>query len=186
MSGYLAIAGPILLGLIVLWAVVAFNRLVRDRNLMEEAWSGIDVQLKRRHDLVPSIVEVVQSYSAHERGLLEQVTRARSESRRADDIKQREATENVLSERLKTLFAVAEDYPDLKADSSYLALQRQLVEVEDQIQMARRYYNGRVRNYDIRVESFPGNIAASLFGFRRAEFFQIETATERRAPELEM
>ncbi|MHC4591732.1 MAG: LemA family protein [Planctomycetota bacterium] len=131
-------------------------------------------------------MDVVQAYSGHERNVLEEVTRARSRSLDAGSVKDREASENTLSQRLKSLFAVAEAYPDLKADQTYLELQKQLVEVEDQIQMARRYYNGTVRNYDIRVESFPSNIAARIFGFRRADYFEIETATERETPDVEM
>jgi LemA protein len=186
MPAPVVIAVLVALGLLAIWLIVSYNLLVRDRNLMQEAWSGIDVQLKRRHDLVPNIVELVEGYSSHERRLFEEVTRARAASMQAHGVKDIEAGENLLSQRLRTLFAVAENYPDLKADQTYLALQGQLVEVEDQIQMARRYYNGTVRNYDIRVESFPSNIAAGLFGFRRAEYFQIETATERSAPEVEI
>ena len=174
------------LGLILLWLIFTYNLLVRDRNLMQEGWSGIDVQLKRRHDLVPNIVELVEGYSSHERRLFQDVTEARAASMRAGEVKDIESAENSLSARLRTLFAVAENYPQLKADQTYLALQRQLVEVEDQIQMARRYYNGTVRNYDIRVESFPSNVVARLFAFRRADYFQIETATERAAPEVEI
>ena len=185
-SPHIPIALVVFLLLMCAVLVVLFNRLVRDKNLMQEAWSGIDVQLKRRHNLIPGLVEVVEGYSAHEKNVLERVTRARSESINAKQPKDRETSENVLSQTLKTLFAVAEAYPDLKADRAYLELQNQLTEVEDQIQLARRYYNGTVRNYNIRVESFPSNLVARVLGFGTAEFFQLETATEREVPEVEM
>jgi LemA protein len=181
----LVIAALIVIALLGAWLIVEFNRLVRDRNLMLEAWSGIDVQLKRRHNLVPNLVEAVRGYSAHERGVLEDVTRARSQSAGAASIADREEGENSLSQGLKSLLAVAEAYPDLKADKAYLELQGQLVEVEDQIQYARRYYNGTVRNYNTRTESFPGNLVAAIFRFSRAPFFQVETATDREAPKVE-
>jgi len=170
--------------LVVLWLVVAFNRLVRDKNLVQEAWSDVDVQLKLRHNLVPNLVEVVKGYSGYERSVLEGVTRTRTESMGAKSLKDRETSENALSQNLKSLIAVAEAYPDLKANQTFLELQKQLPEVEDHIQMARRYYNGTVRNYNIRVESFPSNLVAGLFAFGRADFFQIETATDREAPKV--
>jgi LemA protein len=180
------IALGVVIGLVGLWGVLTYNSLVRDRNLMQEAWSGIDVQLKRRHDLVPNIVEVVRGYGRHERTVLEEVTQARARSVEARDLPDRQASENTLTDRLRSLLAVVEAYPDLKADRAFLNLQRQLVEVEDQIQMARRYYNGAVRNYNIRIQSAPALVIAAFFGFRPAEFFQVGTATERLVPKVEM
>jgi LemA protein len=185
MSVFLLAAPIVAVVLAALWLAVAFNRLVRDRNLMREAWSGIDVQLKRRHSLIPNLVAVVEGYSAHERGTLEQVTRARTRSLAAQDHSERESSENALSGGLRGLLAVAEAYPDLKADRTFGELHRQLVEVEDQLQYARRYYNATARDYNTRTESFPSNIAARLFRFSRAAFFEIETATEREAPKVE-
>ena len=155
---------------------------------MREAWSGIDVQLKRRHNLIPNIVETVKGYGAHERNLLEEITRLRAESveLKPGDVKGREISENALSLQLGNLLALVENYPALKANVNYLELQKQLVEVEDQLQYARRYYNGTVRNYNIRAESFPGNLVAGAFGFRRAEFFEIQTAAERATPEVDL
>jgi len=186
MTAHYIIGGAILLLVIAFWVVATFNGLVRLRNLMQEAWSGIDVQLKRRHSLIPNLVEVVKGYGGHERGVLEGVTKARAESTRSQGVKETEATENELSQRLKSLFAVVEQYPDLKANTNFLDLQKQLSEVEDQIQYARRYYNGTVRDLNIRIESFPSNVVAGLFRFRRAEFFQLETVTDRAAPEVEL
>jgi LemA protein len=144
----------------------------------------MDVQLKRRHDLIPNLVEVVKGYASHERGTLEEVTALRVGLEDAD-LKAREAGERAITNGLKRLFAVAEAYPDLKASQDFLDLQKNLTDVEDQIQMARRYYNGAVRIYNICVESFPTNVVAKLGGFRAAEFFELETATEREAPKVE-
>jgi LemA protein len=168
----------------VLWFVATYNCLVRLRNLVQEAWSGIDVQLKRRHSLIPRLVDVVRGYSEHERGVLEEVARARAESAAAGGVKDAETAENVLTGHLKRLFAVVEANPDLRANVNFLDLQKQLAEVEEQIQFARRYYNGAARDLNIRIESFPSMLVARLFGFQRAEFFQIETATERQPPEV--
>lgn len=167
----------------LLWTALAFNRLVRLRNLVREAWSGIDVQLKRRHDLVPALVESVRGHARFEGAVLEQVTRLRAErpaSRALQD------GENALADQVRGLLAVAEAYPELRAGESFLALQTQLAEVEDHLQMARRYYNGTVRDHNIAVESFPSNLVARLFGFARLDFFQVESAVERRAPEVRL
>ena len=169
-----------------LWTILAFNRLVRGRNLVREGWSGIDVQLKRRHSLVPNLVETVKAYSRHEKGVLERITALRAGNDTDPDIKQTATRENELTDQLKMLFALAEAYPDLKADRNYRQLMDHLADVEDQLQYARRYYNGAVRDHNIRVESFPSNMVAGAMSFPRAEFFQIETATERSAPKVEM
>ena len=169
---------------LVLWFIIIYNLFVRDRNLIKEAWSGIDVQLKRRHNLIPALVETVKAYSTHERQLFEQITEKRSQSVQIKNIREKATTETDISGMLKTLFAVVEDYPDLKANVNFLDLQKQLTEIEDQIQYSRRYYNGTVRNFNIRVESFPGNLIAGIFDFKQEEFFEITLATERKVPEV--
>jgi len=172
--------------LLGLWVAVAFNRLVKHRNLAAEGWSGIDVQLQRRADLVPNLVECVKGYAEHEKLTLQRVTELRGRAGAEKDLASRRADENALTDQLRRLFALAEAYPDLKANRNFLDLQAQLAEIENQVQMARRYYNGAVRNYNIRVESFPSNLVAGLFGYGRMEFFEIETATDRAAPHVEM
>ena len=167
-----------------IWGVVAYNRLVRDTNLVREAWSGIDVQLRMRYDLVPALVETVKGYRLHERGLFEEVALARARCAGSASVADKGAAESSLTRGIRALFAVAEAYPELKASRNFLELQRGLTEIEDRIQHARRYYNGTVRDYNIRVESFPGLIVARLAQFRRAEYFEIELATQREAPEV--
>lgn len=171
---------------LVAWLVWSFNQLVRSRNLMREGWSGIDVQLKRRHNLIPNLVECVRGYSLHEKTVLEEVVRLRGQAVSESDHRAAAHAENALTDQLKQLFALAEAYPDLKADRNYRQLMDQLSQIEDQIQYARRYYNGAVRDYNIRVQSFPSNIVARLFHFEQAPFFEIETATERNAPKVDL
>ena len=178
------IAGTVLL-LIVGAGILLFNRIVRARNLVDEAWSGIDVQLKRRHDLVPNLVETVKEYGGHERTLFDDITRLRSETLSVTAPGETGAAENALTRQLKTLFAVAEAYPELKASENFLDLQKSLSDIEDKIQYARRYYNGTVRDYNILIESFPNNLLANPLGFQREEFFEIEYATERKAAEVD-
>jgi len=172
--------------LLALAVLALFNRMVRYRNRVREAWSGIDVQLKRRHNLVPRLVEAVKAYAAHERAVLEEVTRVRSETEAARDFGETEASEERLSRSLRPLLALVEAYPDLKANQSFLNLQQELVETEDMLQMARRYYNGSVRDFNTLIEMFPGNIVAGLFHFEPRDFFEIETATERLAPQVSL
>jgi LemA protein len=155
---------------IVVVAAVLFNLLVRDRNLLKEAWSGIDVQLKRRADLVPALVETVKGYARHESGVLTDVTKLR--------------TPHEVVEGLKGIFALVESYPQLKADKNFLDLQKNLVGVEDDLQYARRYYNGCVRNYNTRVQTFPNLLVAKPFGFREEAFFEVEYVTERKNPDV--
>jgi LemA protein len=171
---------------VVIWLIISYNLFVRDRNLIKEAWSGIDVQLKRRHNLIPNLVETVKGYSLHERKLFEDITEKRSKSVLINDRHEKAAAETDLSGMLKGIFAVVENYPDLKANLNFLDLQIQLVEIEDQLQYSRRYFNGAVRRYNIRVESFPGNIIASLFDFKPEEFFEITLATERTTPAVKL
>jgi len=166
--------------LVVLYGVIVYNRFVRDRNTIDEAWSGIDVQLKRRHNLIPNLVETVRGYASHEAKVLEEVTAQRTGSRMADVNQQ----ETQITKALVDLFAVAEDYPDLKASRNFADLQQELSDIEDHIQLARRYFNGAVREYNTRVESFPSNLVASFFNFGKREFFEIEVAAERALPEV--
>lgn len=167
-------------------AIVLFNRLVRARQMANEAWSGIDVQLKRRAELVPNLVETVKAYAAHERGVLEDVIRLRSQAGALprDDITGRAQTEGALTLALGKLMALAENYPDLKASRNFLDLQQQLATLENELQMARRYYNGAVRNQNVLVQSFPSNVVAGLFGFGERPFFEIGNDAERAAPQV--
>lgn len=169
---------------IIVWAIFTYNLFVRDKNLIKEAWSGIDVQLKRRHNLIPNLVSSVRGYSQHEKTLLEDITQKRSEAAKVESIKDKAPAESDLSGMLKNLFIAVENYPNLKANENFLNLQNQLVEIEDQLQYARRYYNGAVRNYNTRVESFPSNILAGMFNFKQDNFFEITLATERTTPEV--
>ena len=179
------IASFILL-LIVLWAISIYNRLIRLRNLKEEGWSGVDVQLKRRHDLVGNLVNSVKGYMTHERGVLEDVTRLRADSQRAKSIGDSIIAESGLSGALGRLFAVMENYPELKASSNVLALQESLENLEREIQMARRYYNGTVRDLNTNIQTFPANMVARRFGFAEAEFFELENVEERIAPVVQL
>ncbi|MCU0332448.1 MAG: LemA family protein [Ignavibacteriaceae bacterium] len=171
---------------IIVWAIFTYNLFVRDKNLIKEAWSGIDVQLKRRHNLIPNLVASVQGYSKHEKTLFENITQKRSEAVKVESIKEKAPAESDLSGMLKNLFVAVENYPDLKASENFLTLHNQLVEIEDQLQYARRYYNGAVRNYNIRVESFPSNVVAAIFNFKQDNFFEITLATEKAAPEVKL
>ncbi len=175
-----------LVALPLIWAVVIYNRLVARRQQTKEGWSGIDVQLKRRANLIPNLVETVQTYAGHEREALDNLTRLRSRSIEAEDTPSagRADLEDQLGGALMKLFAVAENYPDLKANQNYLALQQSLKEIEDQIQMARRYYNGAVRNLNTLIEAFPSNLVAGPFGFRKAEYYEIDSAADRSLPKI--
>jgi len=169
---------------VVIYAISIFNRLVRLRQMTNEAWSGIDVQLKRRSDLVPNLVETVKGYAAHERSVLDEVTALRSAARAVpeSDVAGRAKAENALSAGLGKLFALAENYPDLKASGNFLGLQKQLSALEDDLQMARRYYNGAVRNLNVEVQSFPSSVIAGACGFAARDFFELADAGERNAP----
>ena len=167
-----------------IYIAVMFNRLVRKRQMAREAWSGIDVQLKRRSDLVPRLVDIVKGYVAHERDVLTEVTQLRSAGRAlpAGAVDKRGQVESAMSLALGRLMAVAEAYPDLKASGNFLDLQRDLSALESDLQMARRYYNGAVRNLNILIESFPSNLVAAPFGFVRMDYFELTDAAERAAP----
>jgi LemA protein len=173
-----------LVGVIIVIVIAIYNKLVRLKNLVEEGWSGIDVQLKRRTNLIPNLIETVKGYMGHERDLLSKVTELRAQSMSARDVGEKGRVEGLLSRSLANVFAVAEGYPDLKASQNFSELQTQLSEIEEQIQLARRYYNGTVRNMNIQVESFPSNIVAGIFNFTKAEFFEIEDPADRAVPEV--
>ncbi|MEE4310784.1 MAG: LemA family protein [candidate division KSB1 bacterium] len=164
--------------------IIIYNRLVKNRNLMEEGWSGIEVQLKRRTNLIPNLIESVKGYMKHEKELLSDITRLRSESMKVNEVAEKSKLENALTRSLGNLFAVAESYPDLKANENFLDLQNELSEIEDQIQMSRRYYNGTVRNLNILIESFPSNIIANMFNFTKGTFFELEDAEDGSVPRV--
>ncbi len=170
----------------VVYGIVLFNRLVRTRQMAEEGWSGIDVQLKRRADLIPNLVSTVKGYAAHEQQVLVRATELRAAAGRIPegDVAARARAEGKLSAAIGQLMALAEAYPDLKASDNFLDLQKTLASVEDDIQMSRRYYNGAVRNLNVLVESFPSNLVAGLFGFGRRDFFEMEPS-DRAVPDVD-
>jgi len=178
----------VLILLLLITAVWLYNRLVRNRNQVSEAWAGIDVQLQKRSELVPNLVQTVKGYAAHESEVLEGVARVRSggSAGTSEDIAARAEQESRLSRSLGRLFALAEDYPDLKASDGFQQLHSSLVEIENQLQYARRYYNGAVRDNNILVEGFPSNLVANMFKFRQAEYFEIELVSQRSAPNVDL
>jgi LemA protein len=167
------IVGVIVL-LLALWFFFSYNGLVRTRNRIDNAWSQIDVQLRRRYDLIPNLVETVKGYAAHERGVLEAVTQARANAINAQGPAQQGQAENVLSGALKSLFAVSENYPDLKANQNFLNLQEELTSTEDRVAYARQFYNDSVLNYNNKIQSLPTNILAGMFNFEKREYFEAE------------
>jgi len=167
---------------IVLWAVFAFNRFVSLTNRSKEAWSDIDVQLKRRYDLIPNLVETVKGYAAHENTAFENVTKARAAAMGAGTLEDKGRAENVLVGALKSVFAIAEAYPELKANQNFLALQTELSDTENKIQAARRFYNGNVRDLNTAVGSAPGNLIAGMFNFTKMEFFDLGSDTTAKEP----
>ena len=166
---------------LVLWLVLSYNGLVRTRNRAQEAFSDIDVQLKRRYDLIPNLVEAVKGYMAHEAGVFEKVTQARAQAMQAQG-PAKAGAEDTLSGALKSLFAVAENYPQLKANENFLNLQQSLTDTEDKIQAARRFYNGMVRDLNTKIQSFPSNLIAGTFGFAAMEFFGNDLSDAEKAP----
>lgn len=179
--------GLIILALIVLAAVVAagiYNSLVKLRNTSEQAWSDVDVQLKRRHDLIPNLVETVKGYASHERQTFDEVVKARNMAMQSGTPAEKSQNENFLQSALKNLFALSEAYPDLKANQNFLDLQGRLSEIEEKIQMARRYYNAVVRDLNTRIESVPSNIIANMFGFKQREYFELDSPEEKVVPEV--
>ncbi len=170
----------IVLVVLVLWAVFSFNGLVTLRNRAKEAWADIDVQLKRRYDLIPNLVNTVKGYAAHESGAFEKVTEARSRAMGAGTPAEKGAAENMLAGALKSVFAIAEAYPDLKANQNFLSLQGELSDTENKIQAARRFYNGNVRDLNIAIEKFPGSLVAGAAHVSKMEFFQLEADSVAR------
>jgi LemA protein len=171
--------------ILFIWTITIYNKLVSNRNMADEGWSSIDVQLKRRADLIPNLIQTVQAYMKHEEGLLSRIAELRSQSIAARQVSDQSRAETELSRSLGQLFAIAENYPDLKANQNFLQLQNQLSELEDHIQMARRYYNGSVRNYNIQVESFPDMIIASAFKFHKKDYFELENPADRQVPNVD-
>lgn len=180
----LGIALLVIIVLIIAWLIAVYNSLIRSRNRVDEAWSDIDVQLKRRYDLIPNLIETVKGYAKHENEVFTKVTEARSQAMGAKSIEEKAKAENMLSETLKSLFAVAENYPDLKASQNFLKLQDELTDTENKIQAARRFYNGNVRDFNTKIQIFPNNLIAGMLGFKKYDFFEIETEQEREAPQV--
>ncbi len=163
----------VILAGIVLWLVFAYNKFVRLINRAKEAWADIDVQLKRRYDLIPNLINTVKGYATHESGTFEKITEARTRAMNATGAEEKGEAENMLSGTLKSLFAVAENYPDLKANQNFLELQRELSDTENKIQASRRFYNTNVRDLNIGIESFPANMVAGMFGFEKMDLFEL-------------
>jgi len=184
----------VLLGIVVVIAIglaVSYNRFVRQRNLVRESWQQVDVELQRRHDLIPNLVDTVKAYAAHERQVFDAVTQARAAAEQVraqagDDRARRADAENALSRAVTAVVAVAENYPQLKASQNYLALQEELVDTEDRIAAGRRFYNGNVRALNTRVEAFPSNLVANAFHFTTAEYFELEDPGARQAVRVDL
>ncbi len=174
----------LILALLLAVFVMIYNGLIQLKNKSDSAWADIDAQLKRRHNLIPNLVETIKGYSSHEKQTLEKVTQVRSDAINAKDIKQKETAENELTNTIKSLFAVAENYPDLKANENFLNLQNTLSEIEEHIQLSRRYYNAVVRDLNTKIEIFPNNLIAKPFGFTRRDFFQITDEQERNTTQI--
>lgn len=173
----------ILLAALAAWGIVIYNLLVRDRNRALAAWSDIDVQLKRRHDLIPKLVQAVRQYASYEQSTLSSITELRTRSEALEGIAGKGEVESRIGAGLRRLIALAEQYPELKANQNFLALQQDISEAENHIQYARRYYNGAVRNLNTRIDSFPDLIVARLFGYRHMDYFELDDENERNAPE---
>lgn len=170
------------------WLVATYNGLVKMRNRVKEAWSDIDVQLKRRYNLIPNLVEAVKGYAGHEKKVFTDVTEARTKAmaaQKSGNPAETAKAENMLAGTLKTLFAVSENYPELKANQNFLSLQEELSDTENKIQASRRFYNGNVRDFNTKQEQFPTNLIASMFGFKPAEFFEIEEEEEKKVPKVD-
>ena len=186
-SGTLAlIVIVVIVVLVLLWAVSQYNGLVRLRNLVQEAWRQIDTELQRRHDLIPNLVETVKGYAAHERGVFDEVTAARAAAAQPGAGPAQQAQqENVLTQALGRLFAVAENYPTLRASENFQQLQSELSNTEDRVAAGRRFYNANVRELNTKIESFPSNVIAGMFGFVRAEYFEVDDPQVRQAPSVQ-
>ena len=173
-----------ILAVIALWVVGIYNALVRLRNQVKNAWAQIDVQLKRRHDLIPNLVETVKGYMVHERETLENVTKARNLAAQASGVAQQGQAEGNLSRALGQFFVVVEAYPDLKANQNFLALQEELTSTENKIGFARQFYNDQAMQFNNKIQMFPSNVVAGMFSFKEADFFQVDDAAERQAPKV--
>ncbi|BDC34471.1 membrane protein [Candidatus Dependentiae bacterium Noda2021] len=169
---------------VVIWFIGGFNKFVHLKALVDEAWSGIDVQLKRRYDLIPNLVAVVKQYATHEKSIFEDIARARSRAINAQGVEDKASAESGLTQTLKTLFAVAENYPNLKANENFLSLQQDLGAIENEIQLSRRYYNGAARNYNVAVTTFPARLIAAASGYHAVPYFELNTAAERENPQI--
>lgn len=178
----------VVVAVIALWILAIYNGLIKLKNRVDEAWSDIDVQLKRRYDLIPNLISTVKGYASHESGTFEKVTEARNKAMQAQasgDTQAQAGAENMLSGALKSMFALAENYPDLKANQNFLELQRELSDTEDKIQASRRFYNGNVRDFNTKIELFPNNMIAGMLKFTKREFFEIENEGERNNVKVE-
>jgi len=182
MMGFLVFI--VIIGILIAVFVGIYNSLVRLRNMSEQSWSDIDVQLKRRYDLVPNLVETVKGYASHEKDTFEKVVQARNAAMQASSPADRAQAENMLQSTLRSLFALAESYPELKANQNFIELQKELSNIEEQIQLSRRYYNAVVRDLNTRIETVPSNVVANMFGFTKKEYFELESAEERRSPQV--
>lgn len=171
-----------IIAILIIWVVVTYNRFITFINRTKEAWADIDVQLKRRYDLIPNLINTVKGYASHEKETLQKVTDARTAAMSAGTVGEHNKADNMLSETLKSLFAVSENYPDLKANENFLELQRELSDTENKIQAARRFYNGNVRDLNTKIESFPANIIANVFNFKMAELFELDGDSEAKEP----
>lgn len=180
------IAALVILVAIAAYAILIYNRLVKARQTVRESWSGIEVQLKRRSNLIPNLVETVKGYAAHEKDTLAEVTESRAAVQRlsGNNVKDRAAAESLLSQAIGKLFAVAEDYPDLKANENFIQLQGSLETAENEIQMSRRYFNGAVKQLNVLIESFPSNLIANTFGFQLADYFELEDPADAAVPQV--
>lgn len=174
----------VIVAIVVLYGVSVYNKLVRFRTLVDEAWSGINVQLKKRHDLIPNLMETVKGYATHERETFESVTQARTSAIKAQDVKAQEEAENQLSGALMRLMAVSERYPELKSNQNFMQLQEQLGTIESDIEKSRRYYNGAVRQKNIAIDTFPSNMIANMFNFEKSLFFELESEAEKAVPQI--
>ena len=167
------------IGVIVIWFIAVFNRLISLKNRSDEAWSDIDVQLKRRYDLIPNLVETVEGYAKHEKTVFTDVTKARTEAMSAKGLDNKAKAENQITEALKSVFAVAESYPALKANENFAKLQDELTDTENKIEAARRFYNGNIRDFNIAIEVFPASVVANMSGYKRRDLFEMENKAEK-------
>ena len=187
-GGFFLIVLLVFVGLAIVvgfWFVLTYNGLVRLRNQVKNAWSQIDVQLKRRYDLIPNLIETVKGYAAHEKETLERVVQARQRGLDASNVKDQQEAENMITGALRKLFALSEAYPDLKANQNFLALQEELASTENKIGFARQYYNDSTKEFNIRQEVFPANLVAPMLGFEPSDFFEMEEASQREAPKVQ-